>query len=222
MSVSKIGSLNPQCRDCPLLAAVEGLSDGLILADERGDVLAMNGAAQRLLGIEERAVLGRPLRRCVKDERLALLFAAASHASEDFVQEIRLRTPSEGDLIVRVLLCHNSKGAVTARAIFLEDVTDRVEVRLQLSRAMADPILALAKGGCVRLPAATLDARLSAAELRVLSLVGRGLRNREIAAKLFLSESTVKTHVSHLLKKLGFKSRSEAAAYAVKRGLDEI
>jgi DNA-binding NarL/FixJ family response regulator len=56
-------------------------------------------------------------------------------------------------------------------------------------------------------------------EVEVLGLIAQGLGNKGIAAALYISENTVKTHVRHILEKLGLRSRSEAAAYAVREGL---
>ena len=50
-------------------------------------------------------------------------------------------------------------------------------------------------------------------------LVALGLRNREIAARLFIAENTAKNHVQRVLTKLGMSSRAEAAAFAVRAGL---
>jgi DNA-binding NarL/FixJ family response regulator len=60
---------------------------------------------------------------------------------------------------------------------------------------------------------------LSDRELEVLRLVAQGKDNQEIAAKLFVSPSTVKNHISNLLAKLQMKNRIQAAVYAAKRGL---
>ena len=57
---------------------------------------------------------------------------------------------------------------------------------------------------------------LSVREREVLELLGRGLRNREIAERLVVSDATVKTHVRHILEKLRLRSRAEAAAYAAR------
>jgi DNA-binding NarL/FixJ family response regulator len=62
-------------------------------------------------------------------------------------------------------------------------------------------------------------AGLTAREVEVLGLVGEGLRNADIAARLFLSEKTVGHHVSAILRKLGVRSRGEASAEARRRGL---
>lgn len=56
-------------------------------------------------------------------------------------------------------------------------------------------------------------------ELEILELIASGLSNREIAAKLFVSENTVKTHSSRLLDKLGAKRRTQAVQVGKQEGL---
>jgi DNA-binding NarL/FixJ family response regulator len=62
-------------------------------------------------------------------------------------------------------------------------------------------------------------ARLTAREREVLAGLGRGLSNRELAAELFVSEKTIKTHVSSVLAKLRLGDRTQAALFAVRVGV---
>ena len=64
-------------------------------------------------------------------------------------------------------------------------------------------------------------ATLSDQEIRILSLISKGQTNKGIAAEIFLSEKTVRNYVSSILSKLNLKTRSEAAAYAVKHSVED-
>lgn len=62
--------------------------------------------------------------------------------------------------------------------------------------------------------------QLTPREYEVLTAISRGLTNRAIARELWLSEHTIKFHISSLYRKLGVKSRAEAATWLFERGID--
>ncbi|MDF2627478.1 MAG: two-component response regulator [Symbiobacteriaceae bacterium] len=64
--------------------------------------------------------------------------------------------------------------------------------------------------------------QLTERELEILGLMARGAANKEIAAALFISENTVKTHISNLFQKLDVRDRTEAVTRALSRGLIRI
>jgi DNA-binding NarL/FixJ family response regulator len=87
-------------------------------------------------------------------------------------------------------------------------VTARV---LAIYRSAAPP--AASQGGGDQGGAADLDA-LTSREREVLALIGRGKTNGEIAAELFVSEGTVKTHINHVFTKLQLRDRAAAVVFA--------
>ncbi|MFI2209303.1 response regulator [Streptomyces sp. NPDC020141] len=86
-------------------------------------------------------------------------------------------------------------------------------------RTVLSPAVASRLVSAVRNPAAPAAKVLSAREREVLELVARGTANREIARELFISEATVKTHLTHLYGKLGVKDRAAAVAVGYDRGI---
>lgn len=89
-------------------------------------------------------------------------------------------------------------------------------------RAAADGVQLLAPAVAARLaqrrerPA---DDALSAREVEVLELVARGAPNKEVAARLWISEATVKTHLIHIYDKLAVTDRTSAVTEALRRGI---
>ncbi|RSN66726.1 DNA-binding response regulator [Streptomyces sp. WAC 04229] len=84
-------------------------------------------------------------------------------------------------------------------------------------RTVLSPAVASRLVSAVRTPKAPGGEPLSAREREVLVLVARGTSNKEIARELFISEATVKTHLTHLYGKLGVSDRAAAVATAYER-----
>jgi len=84
--------------------------------------------------------------------------------------------------------------------------------------ALLDPVVAARLVDALAGDVEPLD-RLTPREREVLDLIGRGFANKRIAHELGLSEKTVKTHVGHVLAKLGVADRTQAAIVAVRAGL---
>ncbi|MEO8437681.1 MAG: AAA family ATPase [Chloroflexota bacterium] len=95
-------------------------------------------------------------------------------------------------------------------------------LRIELEVATAASVVVEADESSVAAPVAPADPfGLTSREREVLALVAQGYTNRRIAETLFISDSTAGVHVSNILAKLGVESRTEAAAVAVRVGLDE-
>ncbi|MBT3163325.1 response regulator transcription factor [Streptomyces sp. Vc74B-19] len=86
-------------------------------------------------------------------------------------------------------------------------------------RSVLSPAVASRLVSAVRAPRTPGGEPLSAREREVLALVAKGTSNREIARELFISEATVKTHLTHIFGKLGAKDRAAAVAVAYDRGI---
>ena len=92
--------------------------------------------------------------------------------------------------------------AAAGEAVLHPRVARRLMQEINRSRAVADALAALTER-----------------EVEVLRLVGEGLSNAEIAARLVISEKTAKSHISNILSKLHLADRTQAAVYAWREGL---
>ncbi len=110
-----------------------------------------------------------------------------------------------------------ARAADDVRRALGEEEFGRAWARGQALTLDAAVALAARHGGGRKRPAAGW-ASLTPAELEVVRLVGRGLRNEAIARQLFIAPSTVKVHLSHVFTKLGVTTRAELAAQAALRG----
>jgi NarL family two-component system response regulator LiaR len=88
--------------------------------------------------------------------------------------------------------------------------------------ALLDPVVAARLVQAIaQRPGSEPAERLTPREREVLALIARGMPNKRIARELEISEKTVKTHVGHVLAKLGVTDRTQAALQAVREGLVE-
>ena len=63
---------------------------------------------------------------------------------------------------------------------------------------------------------------LTAREIEILQLIGQGLGNQEMARRLFLSEKTVKNHLTNIFRKLNVSDRTQAVIYAIKNKIVQV
>jgi DNA-binding NarL/FixJ family response regulator/tetratricopeptide (TPR) repeat protein len=198
-----------------------GLPDSLARAD---DILALGKARMAALESDGARLLPRTRR-----------YLALARA-----ERTRLATPSpEAWSKVVDLLAHDRYLLGYARFRWAEAVLLTRGSRQQAVAALAEAasiaadlkaaplatdVRALADRARLVLPAPAAPAEedpdgLTAREAEVLALVAKGRTNAEIAAELFISVKTASVHVSNILRKLGLKSRIQAAAVAQRRGL---
>lgn len=141
-------------------------------------------------------------------EILVLAVGSSRAADTSEVSELRERLPETQLLLVLPSASSADRRVATlgADAIVYEDELDQ----------MLAPALAALRSGLVVIPralnASLLRPTLSSREKQVLAMVVMGFTNGEIATKLYLAESTIKSHLSSAFRKLGVYSRKDAAA----------
>ena len=141
-------------------------------------------------------------------------------------RQIRERHPGTQVVVLTTYADDDSiLGALSAGALgFLTKNAGREEIRLALEAAQAghthlDPAAHEALVAAARPRASAPEHDLTRREVEVLTLIARGLSNKEIASQLFLTEATVKTHVNHIFGKTGSRTRAQAVAYANAHGI---
>jgi DNA-binding NarL/FixJ family response regulator len=188
----------------------------LLRADERIEVVGLAGDGREALRMAEAR---RPHVVLLDLEMPVLGGIEACAALRERVPgtEVMILTVSENEPDLYAAL------RVGASGYLLKDMPPAELVEAVLEAGRGEPRIAprmagrlLAEMGAARGPASEPLEDLSAREREVLALLAEGLRNREIAERLVVTEATVKTHVRHVLEKLRLRNRAEAAAFAAR------
>ena len=155
----------------------------------------------------------------------------------DGVEATRLLREQQPDVAVVVLTTYEDDRSVLdalragARGYLTKDASaEEIRAALQqvrTGRAVIDPAVQGHLVEAITSPSGPagqdgpppLPDGLTPREAEVLSLIAEGLPNAEIAARLVVTEATVKSHVNHLLAKTGARDRAQAVSYAYRHGL---
>jgi DNA-binding NarL/FixJ family response regulator len=168
------------------------------------DVILMDLVMPRLDGVAAM----RKLRRRAPRSRVIVL---TSFLDDDRLMPA-LQAGAAGYLLKDVEPAELARAVRTAGA---EQAMIDPTVAARLLRTLSEP------GPAIRRGDQTGEAALTPREREVLQLISAGRSNKRIALELGIAEKTVKTHVGHLMAKLGVSDRTQAALLAVRRGLVE-
>jgi DNA-binding NarL/FixJ family response regulator len=185
----------------PVAAAADGEQAVALCARHRPDVVLMDLRMPKLDGVEAT----RQIRAAQPETEIVVL---TTHADEESILDA-LRAGARGYLTKDAGIAEISR-AVHAAADHHALLDPLVHSRL---------IAAASAGSRPKPLPASLPDGLTAREAEVLSLIAQGMSNREIAAKLFVSEATIKTHINHVFAKIGARDRAQAVHYAYTHGL---
>jgi DNA-binding NarL/FixJ family response regulator len=109
-------------------------------------------------------------------------------------------------------------GAMEIRQALEQVTAGQPAIDPAVQQHLLDAITASEPGDNPR-PAPQFPGGLTAREAEVLTLIAQGLSNSEIAGRLMVSETTVKSHINHLFAKTGVRDRAQAVTYAYQHGL---
>ena len=109
-------------------------------------------------------------------------------------------------------------GGADIRHAFRQVLDDHAVIDPAVQHHVVDAIATIAPAEVAQPPSPLPDG-LTSREAQVLRLIAAGMSNREIAERLGITEGTVKSHINHLLPKIGARDRAQAVSYAYQQGL---
>ena len=190
----------------PVAAAVDGEQAVELSARHHPDVVLMDLRMPKVDGVEA-------TRRIRDGDPAVEVVVLTTHADESSILDA-LRAGARGYLTKDAGIAEISR-AIQAAAAHQAVLDPFVQSQLLAAATSGATNTAGASAG----PAYELPDDLTPREAEVLSLIARGLSNREIAETLVVSEATVKTHINHVFSKIGARDRAQAVHYAYSHGL---
>jgi NarL family two-component system response regulator YdfI len=185
-------------------------AEGLVLVGEASD----GAEAVRLAGQVQPDVVLMDLRMPGMDGLTAIERLRETHPH---IAVVILTTYNEDELMVRGLKA-GARGYLlkdTDRATLFHAIRAAARGEMLLKPEIVAKVLAHA---AAPEPAPAVDLELTDREREVLEAVAQGERSKEIAARLYITERTVKAHLTNIYNKLGVDSRAAAVAEAIQRG----
>ncbi len=184
-------------------AAADGDEAVAMAADLLPDIVLMDLRMPRCDGVEAT----RMLRELLPQTKVIVLTTYA----DDRSVLTALRAGARGYLT-------KDAGGAEIRDALRQVLDDHAVIDPAVQHHVVDAIAA-GSAALDQRPLSPLPAGLTPREAEVLSLIAAGMSNSEIAAQIVVSEGTVKSHINHLLPKIGARDRAQAVTFAYQRGL---
>jgi DNA-binding NarL/FixJ family response regulator len=187
-------------------AAVDGADAVRLVAEHRPDIVLMDLRMPRMDGVEAT--------RLVRERHPETQVVVLTTYADDESVFSALKAGARGFLT-------KSAGADEIAQAIARVHEGEAQLDPSVQRRLLETVAAPMAAPMAAPAAPGRPAGLTAREVDVLRLIAGGLSNAEIARSLFISETTVKTHINNLFAKIGARDRAQAVTYAYRNGLAE-